>query len=449
MILPLSKIKSILILLLAALCVYQTGVLWFVNITNRNFLFNYFPFLQQTAIPEGFESFVVPWRVFSAVSQGNFTVAYNNLARPDFDHHAGAILSQLLISGNFVNAHLLDHENMLSFIEYPAYIYEYAFPMKSEWFTLGFGQRDDLLSRHGLESFRRIIIRPPNFTELSSSAEVYFLCENGYAYEFVVTFPINNDGRIILNRTAMYSADYDEPVLYKFVSLPAGGHFIRHGEFEFFDLNVSNPYAIDGHGMFALDFVREKVAGFFSNPAAIHDIVDSDVWVYRDLNTIVRYYDSHVLEYLSFRAIDRSGTPSFINDFTAAVQFIERDNLIINDFYLAGFREEGDLHVFYFNYIIGNTPIIMPENWPRDVQLSHPIIVTVDHATVVRYHKLAFNFHLDVQPVSANVDFYNQMHRLAGGFEDIKLGYRMSNDTVLGLYWFVDGRVLSAVRGIR
>ena len=443
----LDKIKTISVLLLTALCIYQTGVLWFVNITNRNFLLNYFPFLQQAAIPEGFDNFIVPWRVFSALPDGSFSVRYKNLTHPDNDHYADMILSQLMTKGSFVDSYPLDNENILSFLAYPVFVYEYAFSMKAEWFSLGFGQRSGLLSRHGLETFRRVFIRPPD--QYGFDAHVFFLCDEAYVYEFTVTLLLG--GRHILTSADMdYSAHASEEAgpVYRFVPLAKGGHFIPYGEFEFYKLNITNPYA-DSHGVFALDFVRERVAGFFSNPAAIRTIVDSAVWVYRDVNTVVRYYDSHILEYLSYRAIDRSGSPSFISDFNAALQFIERDHLVTNDIYLAGFREDGDLHVFYFNYSINNTAIVMTDT-ALSPRLEHPIVVTVDHGTVVRYRKLAFNFNLDKrQPVLAYADFHNKLHRFDGDFTDVRLAYRVTEDAVAMPYWFMDGRAVSAVRRIQ
>ena len=124
----------------------------------------------------------------------------------------------------------------------------------------------------------------------------------------------------------------------------------------------------------------------------MRSIVDSAVWVYRDATTIVRYYDSHVLEYISYRPVDRSAGLSFELDFISAVQFVERDRQVINDIYLSDFRQEGSRHVFYFNFLLGGAPLI---SRPNASQYEHPIIVTVDHGTVVRYRKLAMNFHVE------------------------------------------------------
>ena len=431
----LSRAKAVIILLLAALTIYQTGVLWFVNITNRNFLLNYFPFMQQAIIPEGLERLVTPWRIITVHGDGRFSVQYNGLVQSNFERYSDIVLSHLLQRGRFISVGQLDYETLLA---EPAYIYEYAFPMEAEWFTLGFGQRGGLLTAQGMAPFRQVIIRPPAYGDIN--AHVFFLCENGYAYEFTVAPLGEGDGRDTFDHAVSPEAS---GAYYIFVDLPGGGGFIRHGEFAFYGVRVTNPYA-DIHGGLSLNFVQGQVAGFFSNPAVIRPIPGEDVWVYRDVNTVVRYYGTNVLEYISYRAIDRSGISSFVNDYAAAIHFLERDHLVINEAYLADFREEYGQRIFYFNYVIGDIPLIMPQNWPRGSQLSHPVIITVDHGIVVRYRKLAYNFHIDEETrMVARADFYNLANRLGEGFTDVRMGYRMANQYINNVTWFVDGLVFS------
>jgi len=431
----LSKAKNILVLLLAGLTIYQTGVLWFFNITNRNFLLNYFPFMQQASISEGLDRLVTPWRIITIHGDGRFSVQYNSLSRPNVERYGDIVLSHLLQRGSFVSAQRLDYGALLA---ESGYIYEYAFPMEADWFTQGFGQRDSLLTDQGLAPFRQVIIRPPAYGSID--AHVFFLCENGYAHEFTVPPLGTGDGRDAFEHMIPQEA---VGAYYVFAELQEGEGFIRHGEFVFHGVQVTNPYA-DVHGGLSLNFVQGQVAGFFSNPAVIRPIPGDDVWVYRDVNTVVRYYGTNILEYISYRAIDRSGPSTFVNDYAAAVQFLERDHLVINETYLADFREEYGQRIFYFNYVIGNIPLIMPPNWPRNAELSHPIIVTVDHGIVVRYRKLAYNFHVDEETrIVAQADFYSLANQLRQGFTDVRLGYRMGNQYINNVNWFVDGLVFS------
>ena len=429
-----GKIKSGIILFLAALMVYQTGVLWFVNITNRNFLLNVFPILQQTTIPEGLEQLVIPWRIITIHGDGRFSAQYSNLTMTDSKSYGDMVLSHLLQKGRFVSAQSINYETLLT---EAGYIYEYAFPMQAEWFTQGFNLRHSLLTDSGVTSFRKIIIRPPAYS--IPGVHVFFLCENGYAYEFTVIPPESGgpshfEHNIPIEAVGAY---------YLFTELPQGKQFLRYGEFVFNAIQVTNPY-VDIHGGFSLDFIQGQVAGFFSNPAVIRPIVGNDVWVYRDVNTVVRYYAANVLEYINYRAIDRRAHASFESDFASAIQFLKRDVLVANETYLVDYREEDGQRVFYFNYVIGDTPLIMSQNWVRDFQLRYPIMITVSHGTVIRYRKLAFNFYIDKEiQLSARADFNNLMGRLGDDFTNVQLGYRIIGEDMKSLYWFVDERAFA------
>ena len=380
-----SKIKSILILALAILTIYQTGVLWFVNITNRNVLLNYFPFLQQVVIPEGVDSLVVPWRIVTAHPPGNtFSAQYNNLAYAESKIYSHLVLSQLVQTGRFEAIHPINYELLLA---YPAYIYEYAFPMNPEWFTNGFGQRGSVINRPGLGNFRQVIIRPPIYDGVN--AHIFFLCESGYAYEFSVAQPEGGSSflHVIPERTV-------GPYYILAQDTLAQGTFVRHQASPFHEIAFTNPY-LDAHGFNSIDFIQSRIGDFFSNLAAVRPIARDEVWEYWDFNSVVRYYAINILEYISYRPLDRSVPSSFLNNFAVAVQFIERDELVINEFYLADFREEDEYrHVFYFNYVVGDMSLTMPADWPEYTPLRYPIVVTIDRGTVARYRKLAFNFHI-------------------------------------------------------
>ena len=408
-----SRVKSILIVLLASLTVYQTGVLWFVNITGGNFLMNYIPFMHQEVIPEGVSRLVKPKRIITVHVDGSFSVRYSGLEELAAKRYGDMILSQLLQSGNFIEAVSLNldasnlgasnlgasdldaldlsdgNEAFSYFLSGPAYIFEYAFPMEPEWFAAGYAERGSVLSARVNTPFRQVIIRPNDWAPIGGQIYpiVYFIGENGYAYGFYTSLAYDEYFQESFFNDAIVGASDTGPsyIFQPDAEFSGAFSFARDPDSIFFGVSVTNPYA-DAHGGFSLNFIQDQVAVFFSNAGAIRPIVGSDVWVYRDVNTVVRYYDTHVLEYISYRAIDRSGTPSFVVDFAAAVQFIERDHLVINEFYLADFRENNGQHVFYFGYVLGDASLNLP---------NFPIVVTVDHGTVVRYTKTAFNFHTD------------------------------------------------------
>jgi hypothetical protein len=423
-----SKAKSLLIILLAALLVYQTGLLWFVNITNRHFFLNYLPFLHQAVIPERLDRLVRPRRIITIYGDGTFSAKYSRESMSYAKHYGDVVISHLLQSGSFAGTQTVDYGDLLA---YPAYIYEYAFYMEPEWFTKGFGQRNSVLMSTNVGLFNRIIIRPPIYE--GTDAEVFFICMNGYAHQFMIN-PPGGDGPDTFDHEIIPS---NANPSYAFIE--PGGEFIRSGDFNFYGMRVINPYA-DVHRGLSMDFVMEQVAVFFNNPTNIQRNAGDEVWVYIQGNTVVRYYANQVLEYINYRTVDRSAPSTFLNDFSSAVQFVEADHLIANDFYLADFREEDGQWIFYFDYVIGDNPIIMPDDWPRDADLPAPIVVNVYHGTVVRYRKIALNFHVNEDRRLRSYANFEILPFSDFNLSDLQLGFRMSDSDQDNLFWFLNGR---------
>jgi hypothetical protein len=174
---------------------------------------------------------------------------------------------------------------------------------------------------------------------------------------------------------------FDEATHYFY----GGTFFRRGGEPPLSHFRVSNPY-VNPYNELLLSFVRDQVEGFFNNPSLIRTI-GGDVWVFSDVNAVVRYHDTHVLEYTSYRAVDRSAPSRFVDNFAVAASFVARDALVVNEAYLAGYSEEGNgRHVFYFNFVAGNKPLILEES---------PVKVTVEHGTVMHYQRTAYQFFWD------------------------------------------------------
>ncbi|MCL1987379.1 MAG: hypothetical protein FWG64_05345 [Firmicutes bacterium] len=370
-----GKIKTILILILAGLTIYQTGILWFVNITGFGFLASYLPFLRQISVPYGVEYLIVPNRIITAHENGTFTAQYSNITESAEWQYSNRIITHLMQNGIFEDVQPTDY-NTLFAENLPFYVYDYAFPMLADWFSMAFFPNDTILNIP--ESFNRVIIYPPLNGE--TAATVIFLSVDGFSYKFSVA-PNEEDSANFDHEIISYRSNF---VNYNF----ANGVFSRIDGF--YGVEISHPYA-DNIG-FSLSGVQDRISVFFRNPAAIRTIVRDGTWVYRDINTVVLYHDTNILEYINYRAIDRSNPATFLESYSAAIQFVLQDNLITNEVTLSLFTQEDEIFTFYFDFVVDNTPIILPNNWPTADPLQHAVIVTVDHGTVVRYRKLAINF---------------------------------------------------------
>ena len=369
------SIKTVFILALAMLAVFQVNRLWLVDITNRNF-FLYLQARFPPAAPDGQGVFAQPFRIISGVGDGAFRVNYSGIAELDEWVFGESVLDACLLRGVFRQKTRLD-------LDAPILIYEYSFNMCVEKFAQALGRRRNvgLLLDAGLSDFTAVAIKPSNMGE----TVVYFLDADDNAFEFVVSGdfyfeiePVDSERKHFVNR---------------------GSGFVPFTPLSGLSYNavvVVNPLQ-SPQGIFTLSHMRNEVAHLFDNPATIIPGVSLDrIYTFSNRNTMVRYLENSVLEYISYRTVGRTAPDNFMADFSAALAFIKNDTGVINEIFLQEYESLGRAHVFWFDYVIDDRPLILTQEWLTDQRCNDPLLaaieVTVDHGRVVRYRRLAYNF---------------------------------------------------------
>jgi hypothetical protein len=369
------RLKSLLIITLAALAVYQTGYLWFVSFTNRS-VFMYFSSFFDRPVPVGFDNIVRPTRVIFGNGDGRFDIRYGvNISEADDN------IREILRRGVFGGTSPAQTV-WADIVASPVILYEYAFVIRSDIFSLAFNQRDNaLLADRGINRFHTIAITPSGVVFFADETAWTFTLPSGEFY-----FPFYD-----INPNFYFVHDHSN------VFIPR----INNG-WPFHPLLITNPYT-NRSGEVQIDPVNSQIAHFFDNPAMRNPRMVGNVITISTTNTVVRYLPGDVLEFNCFRPIRRSDSPDFMTDFSAALAFINNDhNAAAHHFYLAQYQMRGRTHIFWFNYIIGEPesggfPLIAPPTgWgTANEPLYFPIEVTVDHGRVTRYRKTAFVFELD------------------------------------------------------
>jgi len=381
----LAMLKSAAILALAALAIILTVQLWLVHIPNRAF----FPYMQArfmaAAPPDEVAEFLRPLRVISGVGDGYFDIDYSAQAAAMFWEFGRPALETAMRQGAF---HELDGAELAEIIsDGPVLIFEYAFPMDLTLFPQFFGQRSATpLNPPGMTHFTRVIIRPD-----AANFSVTFVCDR-YIWQYF--FPPH------LMPAVLLELEIPDPGYRRFVFNAGSQSFYPRFDinFTYHPVIISNPYQ-NPSGLLHLSFIAGRVEHFFNNPATINRGLSGGVYTFGNLNTVVRYLPSDVIEYTSFRTITRAAT-DFMTDFSVAHAFVAADPNVRNDFFLAGYERRGRENVFWFDYIVGNFPLVSIENWYTGPHcqdpLRHPIEVVVDHGRVVRYRKIAYVFGVDL-----------------------------------------------------
>ncbi|MCL2456078.1 MAG: hypothetical protein FWD19_00845 [Defluviitaleaceae bacterium] len=373
-ILPLAK--SFFILSLAALAVFQVNQLWLVNLTNRNF-FIYLQARFAPAAPDGQNAFARPFRIISGAGDGHFRVRYSEIAGSDEWFFCEEILQTLLRRDANFSAEKISATSEI--FSQPVVVCEYAFSMSAEIFTRALGGQGTLLADNGIENFRKIFFLP-------NEKNIFFVNEHE-----VFKFSLAQTDFSMHIEPANPSRLHFVQVADGFVPRAPGNVF------SYRTIVAENPFR-NPQGLFTRSHIRSMVETFFDNPAAIIPGISVDgIYTFSTRNAMVRYLENSVLEYTSYRTIGRTAPENFMADFSAALDFVNNDPTVVNEIFLRAHESRhGRAHVFWFDYVIDNRPIVLVEEWRTGARCTEPLLapieVVVDHGRVVRYRRIAYTF---------------------------------------------------------
>jgi hypothetical protein len=427
-----SQAKNCVIVVLAVLAIYLTSQLWFENFSNHNFFYLLFASRAVPANAEEIISFARPYRLIIGYGDDTFAIQYNGLQSESLIKNCDRVIADVLKQGEVDEQNIENYEKILT---RPVYIYEYAFTMPSNLFASAFGQKGGTLVNR-TAAFSRIALVPalsPN-----EKTTLFFLQENGEV------------ACVLQSGASLTPPTKIKPDSFVYESAALGGYdaltpnlFVMkfpQGALEYPAIRVTNPY--QGKELLMGD-VEKNVDSLFTNPTAKLSFTDQDnVYTFIDDNTVVKYYDNDVLDYANYRTSSTDAT--FLQNFAAAVGFIQADKHIVNEYYLAGYETQDKRTTFYFDLIINDLPLLLPDNYKNTkAPLSHALEITVEEEHVAHYRKLVYNFlpdsatktaarnlHMTLQSVA---DYGNEL--IENQFSDVKLGYKIDRNKQAYLYW--------------
>lgn len=401
-----NKILNIALIFLFGLAFFQTYRLWFVNLSNDANSQN-----QITIDSNIKEDLVKPFRLSVEMEKNQFN-SYFELETLSIYNESKNLFKTILKNGSLVDD--FNREDYTDLV-----IYNYNFVFEEDYFKEALNQNK---SRVSINSFDNIFI--------------YFKKEGNYAVFYnsiqdtstIITFGDKSFLTTLSSYKKPNNVKYYSEDLIKFTA-----NWDEKLEYE--EITYSNPYSLNGE--IHISSVENMVNSFFQNPLSKTQSIqnETNAITFNDNNTIVRYYPNNIFEYKYYYVYESNKNINFVDYFTLATNFILNDTAIDNTFYLDDYKIENNEVIFYFNYSIGNFPILLSENYKAETNINSFIEIAVSNNVVTDYKKIPYNFKTSNSSLG-NLT-YNQAITGLGEPSDNLLAYKMDESLPISLYWFL------------
>lgn len=402
-----NRLVNIALVFLLAIAFYQTYRLWFINLSNNSS--NQNQIIVNSNIKE---DLVKPFRLSVQIDDNTFN-SYYNVDDLSLYTDGKKLFKSILRNGTNVNS--FDNSDYTDLV-----VFNYNFVFEEEYFKESLSENK---SKVHLNSFDNIFI--------------YFTKDENYANFYdsqtdTSTF-VSFDDRSYLPTVAKYKDPRDFYTVSDDLI-----HFTEKwdNDLEYNQITHTNPYSLNGE--IHISSVERMINGFFQNPLSKTQSIqnETNAITFSDNNTIVRYYPNNIFEYKYYYIYDDQKKNDFVESFTLAKNFILNDIAIDNNFYLDKYEISGDEITFYFNYSIGDFPILLSENFKKEKNISSAIEITVQNNTVVNYRKIPYNFQLSTRTYKGNLTYDNATKDMDDTTNSI-LAYKMDDTPPLRLFWFL------------
>jgi len=409
-----NNAKTIFLVFLISLSIYQIGELWLRDVLSRNFFYTVFA---DRSTGTATDYFMTPSRMLINIGSLRFSTIYNPIGH-EAKNTADSVLSALFSSGEFVQTH--EDIDYFALLSNRSIVYQYRFNMPSVVFADFFAADEGFFS---FLSFNSVVIIPSDVA--TNLIHVYFV-DNYIMHEFRLISPLHNTLNVQIQ-----NANREAGTLYYASSKLMGFTF---------EGNIFLP-RWPGHTVLIQSMVESNIgerniSDFFSTPSSVWADERDGMFVYSDENQVLRFNTNNTVEYVNYRR--SSENSSLAMDFGAAKRFIGRDTTVVNDIFLARITDMGDVRVFYFDYTINNFPILLSRGVRENTGLNHAIEVTVENGVVSRYRKIAYTFEVTPDFVVQRTDALTLINSIGDyNVQDIFFGYILNSSGEVNLDWLV------------
>lgn len=399
-----TVLKSFLLMFLIIGSIYQTGMLWFEDVSDRNFFYNFID-SEDNITNNGVSSnkyIIKPsmLAIYLGDSEKEYTVVkrtskeYENLYKEVIN-----LLKDTFNNGRYEDIEVSNEDLWKK----RSILINLSFPLSKDIITDGLSVKR---INADINYIKQLYIAPASLSD--SNVKVY-LTEHGTnkIYAYSVDKSIVNDINLNLNSfialfesksTSTYISTFKDNNSYftNNVLIPLPSDNLMYKE----EIYFTTPY-INYEG-FDIELLEQYVNGFFINPTIKWKIEKDNEIRFGDDSVIVKYNDEGIIEYTLINGSNESGQ-NVSEAYNIASRFLEKDSkLSEQEYYLDNYTVEEGKVTFYYNYGYDDFPIIMAED------NNYPMIITVSGGRVINYKRILLT----------NEEILRQRKPFRGKFED-------------------------------
>lgn len=378
--------KNFIITFFVILAIYQTSELWFEGFSNHNFFYSFFNNSQNSSD----DSLLYSLDSIIVNSGGDRLICikndiYKNDSKATFDNAVKLTMEE----GSLTSQSVFDWNTILSG---RSVIYQYSCGIMKGDIAKMFGFDEGLLASLSSDVDTVVIIpyttTPEKITVgfgnmAKQNACFYTLEKNQYTYNLYDAIgSVSASGDIYYTSSVKNGLDLFNGNKF----LPQWNSY----ELQYHPIKIINPFIENGE----VEQIKiERAADvFFDNPVSKWSSFSGGVYTYSDESSVVKYYDSGVMEYYNYSTDKGKPANDFYTGYLSAVSLLKKDFNIQNEYYLSGYSLDSEKTVFYFDYKINNFSVELGAEVKKNTGMKSVIEVTVSGGRVSRYRRFARNF---------------------------------------------------------
>lgn len=439
-------VKSLMLFVLITISIYQTSMLWFDELSNRNFFYNINDYSESSAskIEQNNVSLISPTdlAIYFNDSNKEFVLLKRNL---DYDTLYSETL-KILRNSLKADKSFVDVGSEELWANRGIFI-KLSFPLDLNQIYQDLGV--DVPGNLPTVKVDQLVICPA-YDLQKNTLSIYFVDEtNKVIKEMEVNKSVVREANNILIN---YIETYQDKTSGVSISTSRDTipYFVKNVFVPISTVNDNfNPEITLIKSFMKAEAIEtaafERYANsYFVNPDVKSVLKKESSIKYYDEKISVQYNNNGVLEYTNSSYNNNRTKSGLVDALSIANQFYAKDSLIgQQEYYLDGYTVKDNETTFYYRYAMFGLPLSLSSEILKGSDLLYPMEVTVANGVVKRYRRLVLeNQAIQEQGVPIQFSLEEALDRFVGMYREAYDKDPQIEDMFLGYYWDTPENVL-------